>query len=79
MDALGWLYGGDRDVDIQCLRVKRVRIRYSQVCCSVYHKRKIKKLPAGTEVVRETAKVDGVFGTAYTCLGCIAKAHKDLE
>lgn len=64
-------FAGDRDVDIRCRTVKIVTIRKSQVCTDVYCRGTEK--PAGTRMRRETAIVDGEWGTAYSCLECIAK------
>ena len=44
----------------------------------MYHNKSVKPIPAGSEVVRETALIDGTFRTAYTCLPCIDKANKEL-
>lgn len=74
-----WLYGGDRDTDVSHEQYKAVRIRFSQVCCGAYHEHKAnRELPAGTVMIRETALVDGRWGSCYTCERCIALAEVEL-
>lgn len=76
-DAINYLYGGD-DVQIECYSVAWVRIRYPQECWSVFHKEKMTQ-PAGARMVVERAKVDGRFGSCYTCESCVAKSRAELE
>jgi hypothetical protein len=77
-DAINYLYGGD-DTEISHQKIKRIRVRFKQVCCSIYHERgTLGQITAGSEAVRETALVEGKFRTAYTCLPCIEKALSEL-
>jgi hypothetical protein len=78
LDALGWLYGGDRDVDVACHSLCWVITRYSQKCVSVLHKGPMKQ-PAGTKMVLERARIDGQFGSCYTCCRCVKAAIEDLR
>jgi hypothetical protein len=75
--ALNYLYGGGDEL-IECSRVSWVVTRYSQKCLSVLHKGAM-TLPAGTRMIRETAKVEGRFGSCYTCADCIAVAARELR
>jgi hypothetical protein len=77
------LYGGG-DETIECRKVYLVKIRYPQLCMAynhapAYSSLKLREMPAGTQMIRETAKVDGQFGTCYTCLPCIVQTEKELR
>lgn len=76
-DALDYLYGSG-DETVECFSVVWVQTRYKHVCCSVYHGQKPKTIPPESQAVMETAKVDGRFGTAYTCLDCMVAAEAEL-
>ena len=75
----GWLYGDE--CVIECRKVSAVLTRYSHVCCSLYHRDEaegVKAIPPKTLAIVERAKVEGQFGSAYTCQECIAKAELEL-
>jgi len=75
-----WLYGGD--YEIECRKVSAVITRYPHVCCSIYHadeSKGVREIPVGTLAIVELAKVEGRFGSAYTCQECIAKAEKEVR
>lgn len=75
-EALEYLYGGG-DERIECHSTGWVITRYKQKCVSVLHEGKM-TIPAGTRMVRERAKVDGKFGSCYTCISCMRKAAREL-
>jgi hypothetical protein len=75
--ALGYLYGGDRDVRIECHSAQWVVTRHTQRCFSVLHKGN-DLIPAGTRTIVERAKVDGYFRSCYTCKNCIRLAAKEM-
>lgn len=77
MDALDYLWGGGDEV-IECRKITWVKIRYPQMCMTIIHKGD-HKLPAGTRMVRETAKVEGQFGTCYTCEDCLRRAEQPTD
>jgi len=79
VNAISYLYGGDRDVTIECWSVKWVVTRYSHHCVSIYHKGKPCAIPAGSRVIVERAKVDGQFGSCYTCSSCLERAIMELR
>jgi hypothetical protein len=77
--AVDYLYGvGTEDVALECRSLGWVKIRYPQKCVSVLHKGKMTQL-AGTRMVAERAKVEGKFGTCYTCEPCVKAAAKDMD
>lgn len=76
-DALEWLYGGG-DEEIECRSVAWVVTRYPQKCVSILHKGPMTQ-SAGSRMANERAKVEGRFGSCYTCEACIQKAIKELE
>lgn len=75
--ALDYLYSGG-DEEIECRSMAWVITRYSQKCVSILHKGPMTQ-PAGTRMVRETAKVEGRFGSCYTCESCIKKSSEELK
>lgn len=80
-DAINYLYGGG-DETIECWSAQWVTTRYAHVCCSVHHSDEPKgtrEIPAGTRVIVERAKVDGQFGTCYTCNDCLKLVLKELK
>lgn len=77
-EAIQWLYGGG-DEEIVCWSVQWVVTRYPHECYSVYHEGKAGKIPAGTRVVVERAKVEGRFGTCYTCNDCLKRAQMEIR
>lgn len=77
--AIDYLYGvGTEDYEMECRSLGWVRTRYSQKCTSVLHKGKMTQ-PAGSRMVAERAKVEGRFGTCYTCEKCVSAARRELE
>lgn len=72
-------YGGS-DIEIECQKVQIVTTRYSHRCAGggigghTEH-----TIPAGTVCVRETAKVDGRFGTCHTCFACLDAWEKEMR
>ena len=76
LDALDYLWGGG-DEEIVCRSVVWVVTRYPHQCMSILHKGTA-VLPAGTRMVLERARVDGQFGSCYTCESCIEKCKKEL-
>jgi hypothetical protein len=77
MYALEYLYGGD-DVEIECHSMAWVITRYPQKCVSILHKGPMTQ-PAGSRMVLERAKVEGKFGSCYTCESCVARAKQELK
>ena len=76
-DALDYLYGGG-DEEIECRSMRWVVTRYPQKCVSVLHKGPMTQ-PAGARMVLERAKVEGRFGSCYTCESCVRKALEELR
>jgi hypothetical protein len=76
-DALEYLYSGGEET-IECHRAVWVKTRYTQKCCGLLHKGPMGQ-SAGTVMVRETAKVDGQFGSCYTCKDCLRKTQEELK
>ena len=76
-EALEYLYSGG-DETIECWSASWVKIRHSQKCVSILHKGKMTQ-PPGTPMIVECAKVEGRFGSCYTCVDCIRKAAKEIE
>jgi len=77
-DAIQFLYGGG-DETIECWSARWVVTRYKHECFSVYHKYGCGQIPKGTRTIVEKAKVEGRFGTCYTCNDCLAKATKAIR
>ena len=75
-DALAYLYGGG-DEEVECGSMRWVTTRFSQECLSVLHTGEM-TLPAGTRMILERAKVEGRFGSCYTCKPCIQTAAKEI-
>ena len=75
-DALDWLYGGGEE-KIECWSARWVVTRYKQKCVSVLHKGAFTQ-PVGVKMIAERAKVEGRFGTCYTCEKCIKNAIEEL-
>lgn len=72
-------FAGDRDVRIECYKVALVTTRVPHVCSASYllDENQGHTIEAGTRTKRETAKVDGQFGTCYQCLSCLACLMED--
>lgn len=85
-DIEGWLYGGDRDTEVNYRRADVVRVRFPQLCSGAYHKDSLhesqplgkREMPAGTRMVCERAVVDGDWCSCYTCEGCIVESVAEL-
>lgn len=76
-EAFLYLYGGGEE-EIECQSMVWICIRYPQQCLSIMHRSKLTTFPAGTRMVLERAKVDGKFGSCYTCEACIKAVAQDL-
>jgi len=77
IDALEYLYGGG-DEHIECRTIRWVITRQKQKCVSVLHKGAMTQ-PKGSRMVLERAKVEGEFGSCYTCESCLKKAIEELK
>lgn len=58
----------DRDVNIRSRKVAVVTTRSPHICVSL--STKSHEIPAGTMARRESAIIDGSFGSYYYCLEC---------
>jgi hypothetical protein len=76
-EALDYLYGGG-DETIECRSAVWVNTRYPQMCLSIMHTGE-QVQPKGARMICERAKVEGKFGTCYTCEPCIKKSAKELR
>lgn len=76
IDALDYLYNGG-DEEILCRSMVWVVTRYPQKCVSILHKGRMTQ-PAGSRMVLERAKVDGKFGSCYTCESCLRKSAEEI-
>ena len=74
-EALAYLYGGG-DEEIVCHSEVWVMTRYPHPCLSPVHQGEI--IPAGTRMVLERARIDGQFGSCYTCTACMKRAEKEI-
>lgn len=78
--AVDYLYGvGTEDVEIECRSLVWVKTRYAQRCLSILHNGTPHRLPEGSRMVAERAKVEGKFGTCYTCEACVKASIKDMN
>lgn len=75
-EALEYLYSGG-DETIECRSMVWVMTRYSHKCVSIMHKGPMTQ-PKGARMILERAKVDGQFGSCYTCEACIQAAAREL-
>ncbi len=66
-------FGGDRDVHIECHSVKVVTTRKEHWCAisGLYCYEESHNIPMGSWAIRESAKVDGKFGSCYWCKECV--------
>ena len=65
---------GKGDCSIECRKVLIVTIRKQQPCMASYlvpPKYKSHMIGANSRAYKESAKVDGQFGTCYSCLPCL--------
>lgn len=74
--ALDYLYSGG-DEEIKCHSMAWVVTRYPQKCVSILHKGPMAQ-PAGSLMVLERAKVEGKFGSCYTCASCVQRAAREM-
>lgn len=63
----------DRDVVIECRKVSLVRLRKRQTCVAGGLLDGVHMIEPGMVAKKESAKVDGVFGTCYHCLPCLGR------
>ena len=67
-------FADDRDVHIECRKVALVTTRKPHWCAAsvlVPPAYKEHNIPAGQRAWKESAKVEGDFGTYYCCLPCL--------
>ena len=64
-------FDGDRDIDIECRMVRLVVTKAIHECTGIPGLSDRHDIPVGSTVRRESAKVEGRFGTCYTCLPCM--------
>ena len=76
-EALEYLYSGG-DETIECWSARWVVTRVPQKCVSILHKGKM-TLPAGSRMALERAKVEGEFGSCYTCEACMVASAKEMR
>ena len=60
----------DGDADIRCYSAKVIVTRKPHKCPGNFLEA-LHDIPAGTRTIRETAIVDGHWGTSYTCEKCV--------
>lgn len=63
----------DRDVTIECRKVSLVRLRKPQTCVASGLLDGVHTIEPGMVAKKESAKVDGQFGTCYHCLRCLGR------
>jgi hypothetical protein len=76
-DALDYLYGGG-DQKIECRSARWVVTLKPHDCLSVLHKGAL-SVSSPAPMVLQKAKVDGQFGSCYTCQECINAAVEELR
>lgn len=76
-DAMDYLYGGG-DEEIECRSVAWIVTRYSHECLSIMHEGE-RTQPAGSRMAMERAKVEGKFGSCYTCAACVEKSWQEIN
>lgn len=64
-------FEGDRDVHIECRTVKIVQTGKPHDCMAAYLIDQKHVIDAGQLAWKESAKIDGQFGTGYCCLLCL--------
>jgi hypothetical protein len=77
-DAMHYLYAGGEE-EIVCQSMRWVVTRFSHECFSVLHRCNPPTLPKGSRMVLERARVDGKFGSCYTCADCVQKTIAELR
>ena len=78
IEAIQYLYGGG-DETSEWWSIRWVITRFSHECYSIYHDGESGIIPSGTRVLVERAKVEGRFGTCYTCNACLNRAMQELK
>lgn len=66
-------FSEDRDVTIECRKVSFVRLRKAQTCVAGGLLDGVHAIEPGMVAKKESAKVDGQFGTCYHCLPCLGR------
>jgi hypothetical protein len=66
-------FSEDRDVTIECRKVSLVRLRKPQTCVAGGLLDGVHVIEPGMVAKKESAKVDGEFGTCYHCLPCLSR------
>jgi hypothetical protein len=66
-------FSEDRDVTIECRKVSLVRLRKPQTCVAGGLLDGVHPIEPGMVAKKESAKVDGEFGTCYHCLPCLSR------
>ncbi len=66
------------DATVECRSVKIVVTRKPHTCAACNHFKGVEH-PAGTRMIVDHAKVDGEFGTCYTCLPCVEAWAKECD
>lgn len=75
-------FEGDRDVSIEYRKVEIVTTRTAHWCAAStlvppnYNEHDV---PVGSQAWKESAKVDGQFGTCYCCLPCLDSLMKERD
>jgi hypothetical protein len=64
-------FDGDRDVSIECYQVKIVTTRSLHWCSLSTLVGDSHDIAPGQRARKETAKVEGQFGSCYQCLPCM--------
>jgi hypothetical protein len=64
-------FSEDRDVTIECRKVSLVRLRKPQTCVAGGLLDGVHTIEPGMVAKKESAKVDGEFGTCYHCIPCL--------
>lgn len=67
-------FDGDRDVSIECRKVAMVTTNKEHWCAAstlVPPDYSEHNIPTGSRAWKESAKVDGQFGSCYCCLPCL--------
>jgi hypothetical protein len=63
----------DGDAEVRCMTRKIVVTRKEHRCAFADAITKPHDIPVGTRAIRESAIVEGAWGSAYSCLTCVDK------